>query len=569
VLYICGQIDSGHAALAEAALDAVAVGEGGSETSGRISHGPQTYGPERDGARTPRVRRATGRPEPCDAIARDQDVWRPGATRLGRPERLIWAMADQLGDLRTALRDRFEIVREIGEGGMATVYLAHDVRHGRQVAVKVLRADLSSGMGAERFVREIRLAACLTHPHILPLFDSGEAGGFLYFVMPVVEGQSLRDRIRQAKQLPADEATQVAMEVADALDYAHRHDVVHRDIKPENIMLHDGHAVVTDFGIGKAITAAVESASALTQTGVTVGTPAYMAPEQAAGEEDIDGRSDLYSLGCVCYEMLTGEQPFTGATAGAVIAKRFSQTPRPVSDVRDGIPVSLSQIVARLLARAPADRYATGSHVVSALKSGATGAQALVDPDDNPIGVLPFANLSTDPENEFFADGITEEIINALSQLSELRVAARTSSFAFKDKRGDLADVASKLKVSYVVEGSVRKAGNSIRITAQLVSVHDGSNMWSEKYDRKMDDIFAVQDEIAAAIADRLKVALVERRSSSIGPTAHAQSRGIRAVPQGSGRALSAGSLVAGRETAVRAGAGVGSRLRAGDIGPV
>jgi len=428
-------------------------------------------------------------------------------------------MDDQLDALRSALSGRYEIERKLGEGGMAKVYLAHDVRHDRQVAVKVLRTDLSSEIGADRFVREVRLAARLTHPHILPLFDSGEAGGFLYFVMPVVEGESLRERIRNAKQLSLDEARQIAMEVADALDYAHRHDVVHRDIKPENIMLHHGHAVVTDFGIGKAVTAASEDSKTvthLTQAGVTVGTPAYMAPEQAAGEADIDGRADLFALGCVCYEMLTGEMPFTGATAQAIIARRFSYTPPPVTDIRDGIPAGVSQVVARLLARAPADRYATGSQVVSALKSGETAAHPPVNPDDKSIGVLPFANLSADPENEFFADGITEEIINALSQLSELRVAARTSSFAFKDRRGDLADVASKLKVSYVVEGSVRKAGNSIRITAQLVNVSDGSNMWSEKYDRKMDDIFAVQDEIAAAIAGRLKTALVERRSGSL-----------------------------------------------------
>ena len=423
---------------------------------------------------------------------------------------------DSVDRLASALSDRYRIERELGAGGMATVYLAHDLKHDRQVALKVLRTDLSSGLGADRFVREIRLAARLTHPHILPLFDSGEADGFLYFVMPVVEGESLRDRIRKAKQLSLEEARQIAMEVADALDYAHRHDVVHRDIKPENIMIHDGHAVVTDFGIGKAVTAAAEDGDTLTQTGVSVGTPAYMAPEQAAGEDDIDGRCDLYALGCVCYEMLTGEQPFTGATAQAVIAKRFAITPPPVTDIREGIPADVSQAIARLLARAPADRYATGAQFVAALKSGETAAHAVGDPDDKSIAVLPFANLSNDPENEFFADGITEEIINALSQLPELRVAARTSSFAFKGKSSDLGDIGSKLKVAYVVEGSIRKAGNRIRITAQLVNVRDGSNTWSEKYDRVMDDIFAVQDEIAGAIADRLKISLAEHRSGPL-----------------------------------------------------
>jgi len=399
---------------------------------------------------------------------------------------------------------------------MATVYLAHDMRHGRQVAVKVLRPDVAFGIGADRFVREIRIAARLSHPHILPLFDSGEADGFLYFVMPVVQGESLRERIQRVKQLPVDEARQIAEEVADALDYAHRHDVVHRDIKPENIMLHEGHAVVTDFGIGKAITAASEGPAALTQTGVTVGTPAYMAPEQVAGEEDIDGRADLFALGCVCYEMLTGEPPFTGASAQVVMAKRLAVTPPLVTDIRDTVPRGLGHVVSRMLARAPVDRYATGAQLVTALRSDETTAQPPTSPDEKSVAVLPFANLSADPENEFFADGITEEIINALSQLPDLRVAARTSSFAFKDGGSDLAAVASKLKVAYVVEGSVRKAGSRIRITAQLVNVRDGGNEWSEKYDREIDDIFAVQDEIAGAIAHRLESALVAGRTGPL-----------------------------------------------------
>jgi len=433
---------------------------------------------------------------------------------------------DPMAGLNAALEGRYRVERELGEGGMATVYLAHDLRHERKVALKVLRPDVAFGIGADRFVREIRIAARLSHPHILPLFDSGEADGVLYFVMPVVKGESLRERLQKAKQIPVDEARQIAMEVADALDYAHRHDVVHRDIKPENIMLHEGHAVVTDFGIGRAITAASAGPKALTQVGVAVGTPAYMAPEQVAADEDLDGRADLYALGCVCYEMLTGEQPFTGTTAQAVIAKRFAVVPPLVNDVREGVPSELGHVVSRLLSRTPADRYATGAQLVAALKSRATVQVTLANPDEKSVAVLPFANLSADPENEFFADGITEEIINALSQLPELRVAARTSSFAFKGGGGDLADVASKLNVAYVVEGSVRKAGNRIRITAQLVSVHDGRNEWSEKYDREIDDIFAVQDEIAGAIAHRLKIALADERS---GPLVKPSTRNLEA----------------------------------------
>src|SRR2546425_408602 len=257
---------------------------------------------------------------------------------------------------------------------MATVYLARDERHDRRVAVKVLRPELSLELGADRFVREIHLAARLNHPHIMPLFDSGEAGGFLYYVMPVVEGESLRERLQQAKRLPVEDATQIAQEVADALDYAHRHGVVHRDIKPENILLQDGHAVVADFGIGKAVSAAAQGVAALTRTGVTVGTPAYMSPEQAAGEEVIDGRTDLYSRGCVLYEMLAGAPPFTGPTAQAVIAAHLAATPQPLAELRPDTPPSVADAIARALAKDPNARFRAATAFRDAIGPPATAA---------------------------------------------------------------------------------------------------------------------------------------------------------------------------------------------------
>src|SRR5262245_41382412 len=237
-------------------------------------------------------------------------------------------MSDPLTRLTAALSDRYRIERTLGQGGMATVYLAHDLKHDRRVALKVLRPELAAVIGAERFLAEIKLTANLQHPHILPLFDSGEADGFLYYVMPFVEGESLRQRLHREKQLPVDDAVRIAREVADALDYAHRHGVIHRDIKPENILLHDGRALVADLGI--ALAASKAGSTRMTETGMSLGTPQYMSPEQAMGEREITARSDVYALGVVLYEMLTGEPPFTGHTAQAVVARVLTETPRPM-----------------------------------------------------------------------------------------------------------------------------------------------------------------------------------------------------------------------------------------------
>ncbi|MGE5744649.1 MAG: serine/threonine-protein kinase, partial [Gemmatimonadota bacterium] len=278
-------------------------------------------------------------------------------------------MADLLDRLRASLADRYTFDREIGRGGMATVYRAEDVKHHRPVAIKVLHPYLAMNLGSERFLREIQIAAQLQHPHIVPLYDSGQAGDLLYYVMPFVEGESLRQRLEREPRLSLEEVLHLARSIAAALDYAHRQGVVHRDIKPENVMLHEGEAMVTDFGIAKAVS--VAAADNLTQTGTAVGTPAYMSPEQAGGADELDGRSDVYSLGCVVYEMLTGRTPFTGPTAQAIIAQLFTEPPPPLRSVRsaEGTPEWAEQAVMKALAKDPAARFTTAAQFSQALKA--------------------------------------------------------------------------------------------------------------------------------------------------------------------------------------------------------
>jgi len=426
--------------------------------------------------------------------------------------------------LEAGLAGRYTIERELGQGGMAVVFLAHDLRHDRKVALKMLRPEISAEIGADRFLREIKLAAGLTHPHILPVYDSGEAEGLLFYVMPNMEGRSVRERLDREKQLPLEDALKITREVASALDYAHRHQVVHRDIKPENILLHEGAAMVADFGIGKALS----GGGSLTQTGMAVGTPAYMSPEQAGGDSEVDGRSDLYSLACVLYEMLAGEPPFTGPNAQAVIAKRFV-APIPKVRVTRDVPEAVDDAVTRALSRTPVDRFPTAAEFAEALRqiSGAPGAGPHRTPTEAPksapaqksIAVLPLANMSADPENEYFSDGMTEEIINALSKVPGMQVASRTSSFAFKGKEVDVREIGDRLGVASVLEGSVRKIGNRIRIAAQLVSVGNGYQLWAETYDRQLEDVFAVQDEIARAIVEALKLRLGGDTGQLVVPT--------------------------------------------------
>jgi serine/threonine protein kinase/Tfp pilus assembly protein PilF len=423
--------------------------------------------------------------------------------------------------LRNALAQTYSIDRELGRGGMATVFLAQDSKHDRVVALKVLHPDLAASLGPDRFLREIKLAARLNHPHILPLFDSGSADGMLYYVMPYVEGESLRERIDRDGKLPIDEAVRLTQGIASALDYAHRQGIVHRDVKPENVMLYEGMPMVMDFGIAKAVSAA--GSETLTQTGMMVGTPAYVSPEQAAGEINLDGKSDQYSLACMLYEMIAGERPFSGNTPQSIMAKRFTETPKPLQGIRSSVPASVDWAVAKAMSTETSQRFATSAMFAQALVSGQlttpTNTDALPKTavsQAKSVAVLPFANHSADAENEYFADGMAEEIINALSKIQGLRVASRTSSFAFKGKNEDIGEIGRKLKVSTVLEGGVRKMGNRLRITAELVNVADGYHLWSERYDREIEDVFAIQDDISQAIVKALRVILSEGEKKAI-----------------------------------------------------
>jgi serine/threonine-protein kinase len=466
---------------------------------------------------------------------------------------------DPLERLKSALADSYAIEREIGSGGMATVYLAKDLKHHRQVAIKVLRPDLAAALGSERFLREVELTANLTHPHILGLFDSGEADGSLYYVMPYIEGETLRDRMNREGQLPLDDALQITREVAAALGYAHSRDVIHRDIKPENVLLSAGEAVVADFGIARAITEAGEEH--LTETGVSIGTPAYMSPEQASGAHKLDGRSDVYSLGCVLYEMLAGEPPYTGPTAQAVLAKKLSEATPRVSVVRERVPPNVEAAIDQALAKAPADRFVTAEQFVEALSAErlsitahsavwkrrltvpvlvSIGVVSVVtvlmlvawpftqDPEGPPrLAVLPFDNLGS-LDDEYVADDLTGEITSRLTNLSGLFVISRPSALQYKDSEKTLAEIAAELSVDYVLNGTVRverviDGVDRARIIPELIRVSDNAQLWSDPITVALaaGDYFRVQAEIAEQVAGALDVTVLdpERRRLAAAPT--------------------------------------------------
>jgi len=400
-------------------------------------------------------------------------------------------MAEGTRALPATIAGNYRIEREVGRGGMAVVYRAYDSRHDRTVAIKVLNPDIAAALGKERFLFEIHVAARLNHPHIVALYDSGESEGILYYVMPFIEGPTLRDYMGKRGRLPIEEGLKFAGQIAGALDYAHRLNIVHRDIKPENVMLHEGEALVTDFGIAKALSSA--GGSTLTHTGIALGTPAYMSPEQAAGETDLDGRTDQYSLACVVYEMLTGEPPFAANSPQALIAKRFTYKPPSLRTTVPSLTDTVASAVSRALSLEAKDRYQTLAEFGTALT--AKNRSSATDTSKPSVAVLPFSNMSPDAENEFFSDGVTEEIINALSKIKALEVVSRRSAFAFKGKDLDMREIGRDLGVRALLAGSVRRSGNRLRVSAELIDVETGYHLWSERFDREMLDIFRTRSQ--------------------------------------------------------------------------
>jgi len=413
---------------------------------------------------------------------------------------------------------RYTIQSLIGRGGMGAVYRATDPTLGRDVALKVLPPELAADPDRiERFRRESRALAALNHPNIVTIYSFEQEGDTGFLTMELVNGKSLETLI-DARGMPLDRVTQLGTTVADALAAAHEKGIVHRDLKPANILVSDsGVTKVLDFGLSKIGEAAapseVSATKLATQVGMVVGTPAYMSPEQVSGQH-VDHRSDIFSLGVILYELVTGVRPFTGHSMIEMASSVLNQTPTPVTTLRATVPSELAGVIARCLEKTAAARFSSMTELRAALER--CGRRDAADAEGPSIAVLPFTNLSSDPDGDFFSDGLAEEILNALAHLDGLRVAARASSFSFKGQALDVAAIALKLHVAHVLHGSVRRAGSRVRVTLQLIDAKSGFQIWSERYDRDVADIFDVQDEIARAVTSKLKVTLTDGASQRL-----------------------------------------------------
>jgi TolB-like protein/Tfp pilus assembly protein PilF len=468
-------------------------------------------------------------------------------------------MAEWQDQLQAALTGRYTLEREIGRGGMAYVFLAHEPKHDRHVALKVLRPDLGAVLGAQRFLREIQVSARLQHPNILACFDSGDAGGLLYYTMPYVEGESLRARLEREGQLPIEDALRITRDVAEALGYAHSHDVVHRDIKPENILLSGGSALVADFGIARAVSFA--GGTRLTETGLVLGTPTYMSPEQASGEPRLDGRSDLYAMGCVLYEMLAGQPPFTGPTMQTVLARHTVDPVPSLRTVRRTVPAHVERAVMKSLEKAPADRFATAAQFLQAIN-----APAVSDPSPDAyagsaapaartalarrtrwrgaaaalsalalafvagiylfqvqararilsLAILPISSLRGDTATDYLSDGLTIDLINTVSRFPRLAVKSRGVVARFRQPDLDPQRAGRELGVTAILTGSLQAFGDSLRIRVELTRVADGSQLWGTEYRRPSSALLAIQQEIASNILASLHLKLAPRETQQL-----------------------------------------------------
>ena len=478
-------------------------------------------------------------------------------------------MTDLRAQLQATLGSGYTLERELGGGGMSRVFVAREHSLGREVVVKVLSPELAAGVSADRFTREIKLAAALQEPHIVPVLAAGATReGLPYYTMPYVRGDSLRARLLNGPVSLSD-ALGILRNIAQALAYAHERGIVHRDIKPENVLLSSGTAVVTDFGIAKALsasstlTAGNTPGNTLTSVGMSIGTPAYMAPEQAVGDENTDARADLYAWGVVAYELLAGAHPFAHCTTPqALVAAHIAETPRALSEVQSTIPRDVSALVMQCLAKDPRQRPVNAHAVLERLSSittphanqihrsatrplqlkvvvpvvvaliavigwwatrdrppASSGATSSV----SSIAVLPFADLSADRSSGYLGDGVAETLINALSKVPGLTVSARTSAFSLRDQQNDLRAIGKQLGVSAVLTGSIQRAGDQLRITARAVRIANDSILWSQNFDRPASDIFAVQDEVARAVVSALRLTLdaVPDSTRNVGGTAN------------------------------------------------